>query len=86
MASTNPYSVSDDGQRVSGNGVIFTVSDINEKLPSGVSVETLSEGCSCEDTQYTDTRYLDSGDKWRLKMCNKCGGVWGWHDARADYL
>lgn len=86
MASTNPYSIADDGSKVTGNGTTVTVADVNDELPDGVSVERLTEGCDCDVDKYTHTKRIVRGDKWGLKMCNHCGGVWGWHDARADYL
>lgn len=88
MARTNPYSVTNDGQSVINGGVVVTIEDVNSELNGGTQIDHIETGCSCngDNRKYSSTTQLHRGDKWGLKMCRECGGVWGWHDARADYL
>lgn len=86
MANTNPYTITDNGQSVVGNGVTVTIDDINDKLDAETRIDNIEQGCSCDGYSNRSATFIHSGDKWRLKMCTVCGGVWGWHDARADYL
>jgi len=102
VANTNPYSIDVENQLIKGNGIKWSVEDLNNKLPEDVEFERFKDDCDCEKIgewveatpdmpqgyrkppEY-DPTLIHRGDKWGLKICKKCGGVWAWHDARADY-
>ena len=84
VAAINPYSVDEDRGVVTGGfETPFSLEDINERLPDGEQVAKVHE-CDCGNRSYGTT--IETGDKWHLRWCVSCGGVYGWHDARADYL
>lgn len=82
MALSNPYKIDEDENKVHGSFETLDLDDINERLPSDVRLQRVHE-CDCGNREYTST--VKKGDKWHLRYCGNCAGVYGWHDRRADY-
>lgn len=80
MANQNPYPIDD-----------YSVEDVNKMIKQNNSLgdeflldeDEVVERCDCVD--FNSSKTLDSGDKWSLRMCVDCKGLFGRHYARADY-
>lgn len=84
MALHNPYTIDEDEQMVRGvfDGP-FDVDAVNDNLRGDRRVTDIRE-CDCGDRSFGAT--VQKGDKWHLRLCGNCNGLYGWHDVRADYL
>lgn len=83
MAAINPYTIHEDENRVTGGFETWTLDKVNDQLPDNVELIRLHE-CDCGNRSYGAT--VERGDKWHLRYCSNCAGLYGWHDVRADYL
>lgn len=80
MASQNPYPI-DNYSVEDVNNMIKNNSLSNELL---LDEDDVVKRCDC-GVDFSNSKTLDAGDKWSLRICVDCKGLFGRHHARADY-
>lgn len=83
MAKNNPYSINEEGTEIRGVLEVKTIEDINDILPEHIELSRLHM-CDCGGSLVNDFT-IETGDKWELRLCENCKGLYGKHLARRDY-